>query len=153
MNTITNDEQFKQALHLLDAKQQRLLAAQFAEHVLSLSNDDRLSRALAVAGNAGASSADVSDALQSARAATIDSHARCGAEGNWTDQAGYFVGRAVVAALSPEEQSRGRSPAWQAAMSSRMARTSVLIDDDSDEMFTHSEDQWQYDTLSSFLRS
>jgi hypothetical protein len=153
MNTITNDEEFKQALHQLDAKQQRVLAAQFAEHVLPLSNDERLTRALAVAGNAEASSADVDDALQSARAATIDSHTRCGSEGNWTDQAGYFVGRAVVAALSSGEQSRAKSPAWQAAMSSRMARTSILIDDDSDQIVTHSEDQWQYDTLSSFLGS
>ena len=153
MNTITNDEEFKRALQQLDATQQRVLAAQFAEHVLPLSNDDRLTRALAVASNAEASPSDISDALQSARAATIDCHTRCGSEGNWTEQAGYFVGRAVVAALSPGEQSRSKSPAWQAAMSSRMARTSVLIDDDSDEVSTHSEDEWQYDKLSSFMGS
>ena len=151
MSTITNDEEFKHALHQLDANQQRVLAAQFAEHVLPLSTDDRLSRALAIAGDADASSADINDALQSARAATIDCHTRCGSEGNWTEQAGYFVGRAVVAALTPEEQSRSKGPAWQAAMSSRMARTSVLIDDDSDEMITHSEDKWQYDKLASFM--
>ena len=153
MSTISNDEEFKHALHSLDATQQRVMAAEFVRHVLPLSNDDRLARALDVAGNSEASDTDISDALKSARAATIDSHTRCGSEGNWTEQAGYFVARAVMAALTPQEQSRSHNPAWQAAMSSRMARTSLLIDDDSDELVTHSEDAWQYDRLSSFLTS
>ena len=152
MSQIISDEEFRQALHNLDATQQRLVAAQFVEHVLPLSNEVRISRAVKVAADKNASQDELSAALKSAKAATMDSHTRCGSEGNWTEQAGYFVARAAVASLTPAVQSKS-NPAWQAAMSSRMARTSLLIDDESSEISTHSENEWQYDVLSKFLNS
>ncbi len=152
MSKINNDTELKQALQNLDAAQQRNVAALFVEHVLSLSDDDRIKRAVKVAGDNSASDGEIADALKSARAAIIDSSTRCGAEGNWTDQAGYFVARAAVAALTPLAQSTSAGPAWQAAMSSRMAKTSILIDDDSDEVSSHSENEWQYETLSNYLQ-
>ena len=153
MSQITNDKEFRQALNALDATQQRTVAAMFVEHVLPLSDDDRLSRVIKVATDSTASADEISSALKSARAATFDSHTRCGSEGNWTEQAGYFVARAATAAVTPQIQSTSGNPAWQAAMSSRMAQTSVLIDNESDEVTMHSENEWQYDLLSNYLNS
>ena len=153
MGQINNDTEFKQALQNLDATQQRNVAALFIEHVLPLSNDDRIKRVVKVATDNDASADEISDALKSAKAATMDCSTRCGAEGNWTDQAGYFVARAAVAAITPAAQSKSGGPAWQAAMSSRMAQTSILIDNDSDEVPEHSENEWQYDILSNYLQS
>ena len=152
MTQINNDKEFKQAIQSLTYDQQRLVAASFVGHVLSLCTDDRLQRVLDVACDSGASQNDLSNALKSAKAVTLDSHTRCGAEGNWTDQAGYFVARAAVAAVTPEAQSKGGGPAWQAAMSSRMAKTSIQIDNDNTAVELN-ENQWQYETLSEFLNS
>ena len=153
MSQINNDADFKQALQNLEAVQQRTVAALFVEHVMSLNNDDRIKRVVKVAADDTATDGEITDALKSARAATMDCSTRCGAEGNWTDQAGYFVARAAVAAMTPIAQSKSGGPAWQAAMSSRMAQTSILIDNDSDEVPEHSENEWQYDILSTYLQS
>jgi hypothetical protein len=153
MSQISNDEEFRKTLHGLDAIQQRVVAALFVEHVLPLSNDERLARVVKVATDSNDSQDELASALKSAKAATQDSHTRCGSEGNWTDQAGYFVARAAVAAVTPQAQTKSGSPAWQAAMSSRMAQTSILIDDVSQEVSTHSENEWQYEILSNFLKS
>ena len=150
MNQIKNDTEFKQALQELDYKKQRVLAALFVEHVLPLSNDDRLNHVIKIALNNNASGDELSMALKSAKAATVDSHTRCGSEGNWTDQAGYFVARAAVAAVTPQAQSKTGGPAWQAAMSSRMAQTSMLIDSNDT---TPTDNEWQYDKLSNYLTS
>jgi len=152
MSQINNDKEFKQALQKLDATQQRTVAALFIEHVLPLSNNDRVQHAVKTAANPDASQDEISDALKSAKAATIDCATRCGAEGNWTDQAGYFVARAAVAALTPQAQTSSGSPAWQAALSCRMAQTSIQIDDDADES-AYSENEWQYGALSDYLQS
>lgn len=149
MNAITNDIEFKKGLNNLDYVQQRLVAALLVEHVLSLSDDDRLKRVLKVASDNEASNDELSNALKTAKATTFDSHARCGSEGNWTDQAGYFVARAAIAAVTPETQTKGGGPAWQAAMSSRMAQTSALIDSDDD---SPTDNEWQYEILSNFLK-
>ena len=153
MSQISNDTEFKQALQNLDATQNRVVAALFIEHVMALSNDDSIQRAVKVAVNSSVSDGEISDALKLAKAAIMDSSTRCGAEGNWTEQAGYFVARAAVAALTPPAQSRSGGPAWQAAMSCRMAETSILIDNESDEVATTSENEWQYGILSGYLKS
>ena len=153
MSQITNDAEFKQALQNLDATQNRVVAALFIEHVMALSNDDRIQRAVKIAVNSSVSDGEISDALKLAKAAIMDSSTRCGAEGNWTEQAGYFVARAAVAALTPPAQSRSGGPAWQAAMSCRMAQTSILIDNESDEVAATSENEWQYGILSGYLKS
>jgi len=153
MSHISNDTEFRQALQGLDAVQQRIAAAMFVEHVLSLTEDHRLNQAVSIAADSNASADEIASALKSAKAATFDSHTRCGAECNWTEQAGYFVARATVAALTPQAQSKSANPAWQAAMSSRMAQTSLLIDSESNELATHSESEWQYEALSNYLKT
>jgi len=150
MSQISNDAEFKQTLQGLEQVQQRVVAAMFVEHVLPLSTDERIARVTRVAADINASAGELSDALRTAKAATRDSHTRCGAEGNWTEQAGYFVSRAAMAALTPCEQCSSGSPAWQAAMSCRMAQTSMLIDSEDE---TPVGNEWQYDILSNYLNS
>ena len=152
MSQISNDAEFKQALNSLNAAQQRILAAKFVEHVLPLSNDKRLTQAVQTAMEKDASQDELSMAQKSAMAATVDHHARCGADGNWTEQAGYFVGRAAIAAVSKAPSSTA-NPAWIAAMSCRMALTSATIDDQDSDESTHSEVEWQYQILPQFLNS
>ena len=151
MSQITDDTEFKRALKNIDESSQRLIAARFIEHVLPLSTDERIARVVKVATDNEASADELSNALRTAKAATFDSHTRCGSEGNWKDQDGYFVSRAAVAALTPCEQCSSGSPAWQAAMSSRMARTSMEID--ADDMSTTNESEQQYKILSDYLNS
>lgn len=150
MSQVNNDIEFRQQLDKLDKARQRVLAANFIEHVLPLSSDERVSRAVKVAADTNASSDELASALRSVTAAALDSHARCGADCKWADQAGYFVARAAMAALSHEAQSSA-SPAWQAAMSSRMARTCMAIDstDGGDE----EEQLAQYRILDEYLNS
>jgi len=153
MNQISNDMEFKQALEGLSTVKQRTMAAAFVAHVLPLSKDERLNRVVSIAGVEHVMEDELLNALKSARAATFESHTRCGSEGDWTDQAGYFVARAAVAAVTPPAQSRAGGAAWQAAMSSRMARTSMLIDDGDGEATAQAENEWQYRALSDYLNT
>ena len=70
MSPINNDAEFKQALQALDSTQQRKIAAMFVEHVLPLSNDERLNRVVNIATNSDAADDEISSALKSAKAAT-----------------------------------------------------------------------------------
>jgi len=151
MSDVSNDVDFRRIIQGLGTLQQRQIAAKFVEHVLPLSDDDRLDRVIKTVADKDASEDELAGALKSAKAATFDSHARCGAEGHWSEQAGYFVARAAVAAGTPPAQSRVGGPAWQAAMSARMAYTSMLIDDDSSQQSAHTECEWQYQSLSDYL--
>ena len=134
----------------LSYPQQRMLAALFVENVLALTSDDRIARVVQVAADATATADELSMALKSARAASFDMHARCGSEGDWREQAGYFVARAAAAAVTPELQCKAGGPAWQAAMGCRMARTSMLID--AGEATPGDEREQQYRILSGFLQ-
>jgi hypothetical protein len=150
MNEISNETEFREALESLDDVQQRLVAALFVQHVLSLSSDQRLERVIKTAADTDATEEEIAAVHKIAHAVTFDSHARCGAEGHWSDQAGYFVARAAVAATTPVTHSRAGGPAWQAAMSARMAYTSMLIEDSSHQS-AHTECEWQYQALSDYL--
>ncbi len=150
MSEFSNDTDFRAALESLDEGQQRKVAALFVQHVLQLSTDKRLERVIHTVADADATEEELAAALKSAHAATFDSHARCGAEGHWSDQAGYFVARAAVAAATPVALARAGGPAWQAAMSARMAYTSMLIEDAPDQS-AHTECERQYQSLSDHL--
>jgi len=152
MSEIRNDTDFRKELEALDEVQQRQVAALFVQHVLHLGTDKRLERVIKAAADADATEAELAAALKSAHAATFDSHARCGAEGHWSDQAGYFVARAAVAATTPMAHARAGGPAWQAAMSARMAYTSMLIESAPDQS-AHTECEWQYQSLSDYLNA
>ena len=150
MSSITNDSEMRQAVDALAAPAQRVLAARFVANVLSLSDDSRLQRVLDTAARPDAGEDELADAYRAAKAAALEAHARCGADGEWIDQAGYFVARAAAAAVSPEGQMAG-GPAWQAAMSSRMAATCRSIDSAEDN--AGPTRLQQYRVLSEFLTS
>jgi len=150
MTEMDNDTEFRKVLEGLDYSQQRGVAARFVGDVLALSSDDRVLRVIKVASDATATTDELSGALKTARAATVDSHTRCGSEGDWKEQAGYFVARAAAAAVTPEGKGKAGGPAWQAALSCRMARTSMLID--SGSVADEDESARQYRILSEFLQ-
>ena len=149
MTQINNDTEFRQTIGELEFNRQRELAGMFVNNVIGLSTDDRVGRVVQVALNRDAGDSEVAEAQKTAKAATVDCHTRCGSEGDWKEQAGYFVARAATAALMPESQNRGGGPAWQAAMSCRMARTSELID--SEEGSDSDEIEQQYQILTDYL--
>jgi hypothetical protein len=153
MSEMCNDTEFRKTLESLEPAQQRDIAVTFVTHVRALSDDNRLDRVLKVAADADASEEELAAALKTAHAVTFDSHARCGADCHWSDQAGYFVARSAVAAITPVENSRVGGPAWQAAMSARMAYTTSLIDDASNTQSAHTECLWQYEALSDYLNA
>ena len=151
MSDVSNDAQMREAIGGLEVPLQRALAARFIEHVLSLTEDERIKRVLKIAAHADADEDQLSSALRSAKAAALDAHARCGTDGEWNDQAGYFVARAAEAAVAPRVRSYGRGPAWQAARNCRMARTAQATETDED---AHgSESQAQYRILNDYLNS
>ena len=151
MKTISNDAEFKQALKDLEYYKQRELAGMFVQSVIGLCNDDRIKRVVKVASDPEVTPDELTSALSTAKAAMLDCHTRCGAEGDWKQQAGYFVARAATSALTPEGQCRMGGPAWQAAMSSRMACTSIKIH--SEEQCPGDESARQYRILSDYLNS
>ena len=132
MTEITNETQFKQGLQQLSLADQRAVGARFVEHVISLADDERISFAIRVAKNKDAAEDELAAAFKSAKAAALDCYTRCGADADWSEQAGYFVARAASAIVAPEKDISGDGPAWTAAMNSRMARTCSIIDANTD---------------------
>lgn len=147
MSVIDNDKAFRTALEALGIDQQRAVGTLFVDHVLDLSDDARVAQALAAAREPKIVDEALDLARRSIKAASLEAHTRCGADGEWTEQAGYFVSRAAEACLEPE--GRSRSPAWKAAMNARMARTCLAADSEED---THdSESRAQYQILTRYL--
>ncbi|MBI1175491.1 MAG: hypothetical protein GC139_09540 [Sideroxydans sp.] len=122
---IDNDNDFKTALGDLSRAGQRLIAARFAENVLTLSQDARVKSAINSARRTDMTEDELAAALQSAKKASVDSFTQCGHECDWSSQAGHFVAQAALACLKPAEP--GGNPAWDAAMHARMARTCERI--------------------------
>ena len=148
MATITNDSEFRDALSALPVEQQRVVAAMFVESVSDLSDDQRVSQALTAAKDPEIAEDAMNLARRNAKAASLEAHARCGSEGEWTDQAGYFVARAAEACVEASVR-EDKGPAWKAAMSARMARTCLAADSEED---SHDrESHAQYDILKNYL--
>lgn len=122
---IDNDGKFKAALNKLSIAGQREVAARFAENVLALSQDARVKAAINSAKRTDLTDDELDAAYKSAKKASVDSFTRCGAECDWNSQAGHFVAQSVLSCLTPAGP--GNSPAWDAAMHARMARTSESI--------------------------
>lgn len=149
MTQINNDVDFKQSLNALSLAEQRVLGARFVQNVMSLTDDDRIVRTLNIVLNKDVSKEELAAANQTIKGAIRDSFTRCGADGDWAGQAGYFVARAAAALVAPTMKAKG-GPALQAAMHSRMAKTCDSIDagDESE----HQESEAQYEILSKQLR-
>ncbi len=120
--TISNDLEFKNILARLNLAQQRQLGARFVENVLALCMDPKVKSALDIAARANAGADELEAALAAAKKASVDSFTQCGKECDWHTQSGHFVAEAALACLKPAS-----SPAWEAAMHARMARTCETI--------------------------
>ncbi|OGT87731.1 MAG: hypothetical protein A2286_06135 [Gammaproteobacteria bacterium RIFOXYA12_FULL_61_12] len=151
MSPINNDWQFKHALDDMDGYHQRQVAALFVRNVLDLNPDPRVLKALEVASNYDSDPDEMNSTIKSIMQAVLESHARCGAACKWSDQAGYYVARAAAACLTPRSFTLGKDPAWQAALSCRMARTSATLDCLDCEPVT--ESLKQHKILSDYLES
>jgi hypothetical protein len=147
MMNIANDSEFKAALSFLSGATRRLVAARFAENVLSLCPDPRVKGAVESAKRTEITDAELVAAYQSAKAASVDSYTQCGHECNWNDQASHFVAEAGVACVKPDQP--GANPAWDAAMQARMARTCETIA--TGRGTDNAEAEAQYRILAEFL--
>ena len=143
MTAITNDAQFREALKDLSLAEQRDVGARFVKLVASLTDDDRVEYATRVAVNKDATGDELAAAHKAAKAAALDSHTRCGADADWSEQAGYFVARAASAIVVPEKDTGNDNPAWNAAMSCRMARTCTMIESNIEAETQESEQQYR----------
>lgn len=142
MIEVTNDTQFREVLNGLSLSEQRNLGARFINLVMALSDDDRIDFAVRTATNKDASADELAAAFKAAKASALDCHTRCGADADWSEQAGYFVARAASAIVAPEKANRKENPAWTAAMNCRMASTCSMIDSSADEESQESEKQY-----------
>ncbi len=145
--TISNDKDFKSALAGLTTAQQRQVAARFVQRVFSLSNDVRVKATLDAAARADISDAELTVVSQAANSARVESFTQCGKETDWSAQAGHFVAKAAVACVKVAEA--GASPAWDAAMQARMARTCETVA--TGEGTENREAEEQYRILEAFL--
>ena len=143
MSQISNDSQLRAALHELDAFRRRDVCARIVESVAAMNSDHRVGRALQTAHDPEATADELMAVFKAARAATVDSRTRCGADCNWRDQAAHFVARATAAAVAPEGQCKAADPPWQVVQSCRMARNCALIEADDDSVNTENETQYQ----------
>jgi hypothetical protein len=143
MTEITNDIHFREVLNGLSLAEQRSVGAEFINLVISLSDDDRIDFAVRMANNNEATESELAAAFKAAKAAALDSHTRCGADADWSEQAGYFVARAASAIVAPEKSSRNENPAWNAAVNCRMAHTCTMIESNTDEEPQESEKQYR----------
>lgn len=151
MTEITNETQFREVLKGLSLSDQRAVGARFVEHVASMAEDERIAFAIRVASNKDAAVDELTAAHKSAKAAAIDCYTRCGADADWSEQAGYFVARAASAIVAPEKDIGSDGPAWTAAMNGRMARTCAIIDNNADA--ESQETGQQYRILEEFLNA
>jgi hypothetical protein len=153
---IDDDNQFRAALRSLDIRGQRVAAARFVENVLPLCADNDIIQVVRIAKNKNASRMDLAAALKTAKTSVLRNHTRYGSEGDWRKQAGYFVARAAVAALSPKCQ-LPEGIAWHAALSSRLARTSEAIGNndlnDLNDITDEQERTKQFNILAGLLTS
>ncbi len=146
--SISHDKEFKLALAGLPVERQRQIAVEFFRHVLDLCHDVRVKSALASAGRADITEAELQLAAHAAQAARVDSYAQCGSDAGWTAQAGHFVAKAAQACV--RSAASGDNIAWDAAMQARLARTCQTV---AEGLGTeNAEAQAQYRILETFLQ-
>lgn len=150
MATIDNDQDLRAALKKLNSAQQRLLGCQFAQHVMHLSRDERVNRAIATGLQEQLTPGELEDAFRVVKAYSVKTYTDCGKDTDWMAQADHFVAAAAAAALTPDELATERQgQAWKAAVQARMAVScAMMVDDGASE---NDEARHQYRLASEFL--
>jgi len=143
MPNIGNDSELRQFIDSLSFAQQRALGVRFAQGVIDLTQDPRLTKALETALTPGVSALEVEEAYKTAKAISTATFTACGRDADWMAQAEHFSAAALQAALAPADQLPGRgTAAWKAAMQARMARNCAMIE--TGQGSADSESQRQY---------
>ena len=143
MPNIGNDSELRQFIDSLSFAQQRALGMRFAQGVIDLTQDPRLTKALETALTPGVSAPELEEAYKTAKAISTATFTACGRDADWMAQAGHFSAAALQAALAPADQLPGRgTAAWKAAMQARMARNCAMIE--TGQGSADSESQRQY---------
>lgn len=141
---ISNDQEFKDALNSLGLDRQRLLGARFVNSVIALVDNPRLSSALGIAIDPESDQQACNDAYKVAKSIATKTYTACGRDADWALQAEHFVAAACAAALTPQALMTERfSPAWKAAIQSRMARNCIMIGDETAEAENEAERQYR----------
>lgn len=131
MATIDNDQALRAALERMTPERQRRLGARFAQHVMHLSRDERVDRAIATGVSEDASPGELADAFRAAKAYAVKTYTDCGKDTDWMAQADHFVAAAAAAALTPDDlMAEKQNRAWKAAVQARMAITCAMMEDD-----------------------
>ena len=150
MTQIDNDQALRAALKTLNAEQQRVLGARFAERVMPLCRDERVKRAIATGLREPLAPDEQADAFKSARAYAVTSYTDCGKETDWLAQADHFVAAAITAALTPDEATTDKqNRAWKAAVQVRMAVNCAMMEDET--ISESDEARQQYALAEDFL--
>lgn len=132
MAMIDNDQDLRAALNRLTPDQQRRLGCRFARHVMHLSRDERVNRAINTGLTDTISPGELEDAFRAARAYAVKTYTDCGKDTDWMAQADHFVAAAAAAALMPDElMTERQNRAWKAAVQARMAVSCAMMEDDS----------------------
>jgi len=143
MPNIGNDSELRQFIDSLSFAQQRALGVRFAQGVIDLTQDPRLTKALETALTPGVSAPELEGAYKTAKAISTATFTACGRDADWMAQAEHFSAAALQAALAPADQLPGRgTAAWKAAMQARMARNCAMIE--TGQGSADSESQRQY---------
>ena len=143
MPNIGNDSELRQFIDSLSFAQQRALGVRFAQGVIDLTQDPRLTKALETALTPGVSAPELEEAYKTAKAISTATFTACGRDADWMAQAEHFSAAALQAALAPADQLPGRgTAAWKAAMQARMARNCAMIE--TGQGSADSESQRQY---------
>jgi len=142
MPNIGNDSELRQFIDSLSFAQQRALGVRFAQGVIDLTQDPRLTKALETALTPGVSAPELEEAYKTAKAISTATFTACGRDADWMAQAEHFSAAALQAALAPADQLPGRgTAAWKAAQA-RMARNCAMIE--TGQGSADSESQRQY---------
>lgn len=153
MSLIRDDTAFKQAIDAMPLAQQRVLGARFVNDVFDLTDDFRLKRALKCAESSTASDAELLEAYRDAKSAEVETYTACGHMVDWRTMATHYVASAIAACVAPTATLVPGidSPAYDAAMASRMAKNCErLADGDHGEC---REMDRQYEIIRDFLDS
>ena len=153
MSLIRDDTAFKQAIDAMPLAQQRVLGARFVDDVFELTDDFRLKRALKCAESGTASDAELLEAYRDAKGVEVETYTACGHMVDWRTMATHYVASAIAACVAPLSTIVPGidSPAYDAAMASRMAKNCErLANGDHGECH---EMERQYEIMSKYLHS
>jgi len=109
MPNIGNDSELRQFIDSLSFAQQRALGVRFAQGVIDLTQDPRLTKALETALTPGVSAPELEGAYKTAKAISTATFTACGRDADWMAQAEHFSAAALQAALAPADQLPGRA--------------------------------------------